>query len=141
VVLDAEALEHLHVAVVHADRQRDVELADRFAEHGAEARIEIQDAGGGVELLLRDREWIERAGGVDGLSHGILQTWRSGFGIGDSGFADHGGPLIYVTPGWQTPSFIPRIPNPALHFRITNPESRSPVTHTCRASASRSPRG
>jgi hypothetical protein len=47
-----------------------VELAYRLAEHGAQARIEIEYAGGGVELLLCDRKRIRgRPGRFERLWH------------------------------------------------------------------------
>src|SRR5262249_17473068 len=69
VVLHAEPLEHLHVAVIHADGERDVQLADGFAKHGAKSGIEIEKLGGGVELMLGDGERIQRARGIDRLRH------------------------------------------------------------------------
>src|SRR4051812_35800967 len=70
VVLHAESLEQLHVAVVHSHRERHVELADRLAQHGAKPRIELEDVGSGIELMLGDGEGIERRGRRDDFGHG-----------------------------------------------------------------------
>ena len=50
VVLDAVALEDLGRAVVELDREVDGVLALRDAQHGAEAGVEGEVVGGGVEL-------------------------------------------------------------------------------------------
>ena len=59
VVLHAEAAEHLHVAVVHAHRDRELVLAQREAQQLARGRVEVEDVGDLVELGLRHLERIE----------------------------------------------------------------------------------
>ena len=58
VVLDAEAAEDLHAAVVHPDGDREVVLAQRLTEQLAGGRVEVQDGGGLVELGLGHLEGI-----------------------------------------------------------------------------------
>ena len=59
VVLHAEAAEHLHGSVVHAGRNRKVELAQWVTQKFARRRIEAQIFGDLVELRLRDLERIK----------------------------------------------------------------------------------
>ena len=59
VVLDAEALEDLDRAVVHAHRDAEVELAHRPAQHFGDLRVEVELLGHLIELLLRHFEFIE----------------------------------------------------------------------------------
>jgi hypothetical protein len=47
-----------------------MEFAQRHAQNRPQARIETQDVSGGIELLLRDRERIQRARRVDDLRQG-----------------------------------------------------------------------
>ena len=53
VVLDAVALEDLDDAVVHLDREVDVQLAPGLTQDLAQAGVEVELLGGDVELLLR----------------------------------------------------------------------------------------
>jgi hypothetical protein len=62
VVLDPEALEDPHLAVVHADRNGEVELALRPAQELADTFVELQLVGHRVELTLGHRERIELLG-------------------------------------------------------------------------------
>jgi hypothetical protein len=59
VVLDAEALEDLHRAVVHQGGYGDDELALGVPQNLAHPVVEADLLGGGVELLLRDLEGVE----------------------------------------------------------------------------------
>ena len=54
VVLDAVAGEDLDGAVIHLDREVDVQLAAGLAQDLAQAGVEVELVGGDVELLLRD---------------------------------------------------------------------------------------
>src|SRR6185312_4588830 len=48
---------------------RHVELAQRHAQYRPQARIQAEDLGGRIELLLGDRERIGRVRGIDRLRH------------------------------------------------------------------------
>ena len=58
-VLDAEAAEDLHRAVVHADGDGEVEFADGVAQQVAGALVEAELLGDAVELLLCHFKRIE----------------------------------------------------------------------------------
>jgi len=64
VVLHAEPAEHLHLPVIHADRDGELELADGPAQELAGALVEVEDVGHLVELGLGHLEGIERLGHV-----------------------------------------------------------------------------
>ena len=64
VVLHAEPAEHLHLPVVHADRDGELELADGPPQELAGALVEVEDVGDFVELGLGHLEGIERLGHV-----------------------------------------------------------------------------
>jgi len=50
VVLDPEAVKDLGATVVHLDRQRDVEFAQRPAQQLVDRRVQLHDLGGIVQL-------------------------------------------------------------------------------------------
>ena len=58
VVLDSIALEELHLAVVHADREVDDELVLRLAQDRADVFCEIERACCAVEVVLDDLEEV-----------------------------------------------------------------------------------
>jgi hypothetical protein len=61
VVLDAEPLEDFDRPVVHANRNTEMVLAHRPAHHFGHLRVEVQQPGHAVELLLRHFEFVELA--------------------------------------------------------------------------------
>ncbi len=70
VVLDAEALEDAQRAVVHAHRDAEVVLAHRPAQHFGNLRVELEQLGDPVELLLGHFEGINLSGHIHLLING-----------------------------------------------------------------------
>jgi hypothetical protein len=68
-VLDAEAAEDLDAALVHADRNAELEFAQRPAQQVTSRTIEVQEIGDRIELLLGHVESVERLSGRESGSH------------------------------------------------------------------------
>jgi hypothetical protein len=60
IVLDAESAENSGCAIIHPNRDRELEFAGRPAEQIASSLIHAEKISGMIKLRLRHGEWIER---------------------------------------------------------------------------------
>jgi hypothetical protein len=77
-VLHAITREYPHVAVVHADREVTRELALDLTQHFAQLRLEVEDFGRFVELVLRCAPFVRLAFyGLDGRDRHTICPLRA----------------------------------------------------------------